>query len=122
MQTLHSHSTQNSLCKSPYRYSGQPIYALHEIIDESHDLILQVNSKKMPATEYVTGFSDLDYVCSVLQPGSLTVLASRPSMGKSTLALNIIQNLSVKNTIPTAIFSLEISKEQLAMRMLSSAA
>lgn len=122
MQTLHGHSMQNSLCKSPYHYIGQPIYALHEIIDESCDLILRVHSKKIPATEHATGFRDLDDTFSVLQPGSLTVIASRPSMGKSAFVQNIAQNLSVKNATPTAIFSLEMSKEQLVMRILSAAA
>jgi len=122
MSLLIRNSAGKPLDKVAYRYSGQPFYSLHEFIDNSYGTILQLHSGPGHITGHSTGFIDLDHMLNGLQPGNLIVLASRPSMGKSTLALNITQNLSVKHTIPTAIFSLEISKEQLAMRMLSSAA
>lgn len=102
-----------------YRYRGQPIYAVHEVVDESLEIIRQLHSQPNTVTGYPTGLTDLDNMLSGLQPGSLTVIASRPSMGKSALALNITRNLSVKKNIPVAIFSLEQAKEQLVMRMLS---
>lgn len=122
MQSIDNKSVLNPLCSPIYRYSGQPIYAVHEVVDKSLEIIRQLHSQPHTVTGYPTGLTDLDYLLSGLQPGSLTVIASRPSMGKSTLALNIIQSLSIKNTIPTAVFSLELAKEQLVMRMLLSIA
>ncbi|MCE1227723.1 MAG: DnaB-like helicase C-terminal domain-containing protein [Geobacteraceae bacterium] len=122
MQIFDDPTRQNSLCNTIYRYKGQPIHALHEFIDKSYEAMRQLNSNKNWVTGYPTGFIDLDHILSGLQPGSLIVLASRPSMGKSALALNILQNLSLNNTIPTAIFSLELSKEQLGIRLLTATA
>lgn len=69
-----------------------------------------------------TGFYDLDLLTSGLQKSDLIILAARPSMGKTAFALNIAQNVAVKAKIPVAIFSLEMSKEQLVQRMLCSEA
>ena len=66
-----------------------------------------------------TGFRDLDYTLAGLQPSDLILIAARPSMGKTALALNIAENVAVKKKIPTAIFSLEMSAELLAKRLLS---
>lgn len=122
MQSIDSQSALNPLCSPIYRYSGQPIYAVHEVVDESLEIVRQLHLQPRPVTGYPTGLTDLDYMLSGLQPGSLTVIASRPSMGKSAFALNIVQHLSIKSTIPTAVFSLELAKEQLVMRMLLSIA
>lgn len=122
MQTFDDPASQNSLCKAVYRYRGKPIYALHEIVDNAYESIHKLHSQEQHITGYSTGFIDLDHMFSGLQPGGLTVLASRPSMGKSALALNIVENLSVNGTVPTAIFSLEDSKEQLVIRILTSVA
>lgn len=69
-----------------------------------------------------TGFYELDNMTSGLQNSDLIILAARPSMGKTAFALNIAQNVSIRAKIPTAIFSLEMSKEQLVQRMLCSEA
>lgn len=69
-----------------------------------------------------TGFYDMDTMTSGLQKSDLIILAARPSMGKTALALNIAQNVAIKAKIPVAIFSLEMSKEQLVQRMLCSEA
>jgi replicative DNA helicase len=103
------------------QYDGYP---LHELIEDAYETIHNLHSKKVQITGYPTGFVDLDHITGGLQPGHLIVIASRPSMGKTTLAVNIAQNLSVKRNkkIATAIFSLEMSKEQLAMRIISATA
>ena len=67
-----------------------------------------------------THFYDLDNMTNGLQKSDLIILAARPSMGKTAFALNIAQNVAVKERVPVAIFSLEMSKEQLAKRMLCS--
>ena len=67
-----------------------------------------------------TGFVDLDRMTAGLQPGDLIIVAGRPSMGKTALALNIAEHVAVDNGLPVAIFSMEMSSTQLAMRMLGS--
>jgi len=67
-----------------------------------------------------TGYRDLDRETSGLQPGDLIIIAGRPSMGKTALALNMAEHVAVENKLPVAVFSMEMSGTQLAMRMLGS--
>jgi len=67
-----------------------------------------------------TGFVDIDTATLGLQPGELIIIAARPGVGKSTLALNIARNVAVESQLPVAIFSLEMTSELLALRLLSS--
>lgn len=90
------------------------------------DVVLSVIDKieaaarhKGTVTGLATGFYDLDYKTSGLQPSDLILIAARPSMGKTAFVLNLAQYMCVKNHVPTAIFSLEMSKDQLVNRMLS---
>ena len=69
-----------------------------------------------------TGFVDLDRMTAGLQAGDLVIIAGRPSMGKTALALNIAEHVAVDNGLPVAVFSMEMSGTQLAMRMLGSIA
>ena len=66
-----------------------------------------------------TGFYDLDYKTAGLQPSDLILIAARPSMGKTAFALNIAEYVALRSNITTAIFSLEMSQDQLAKRMLA---
>ena len=90
------------------------------------DVVLSVNDKielaakhKGTVTGLATGFYDLDYKTSGFQPSDLILVAARPSMGKTAFVLNLAQYIAVKNKVPTAIFSLEMSKDQLVNRLLS---
>ncbi len=67
-----------------------------------------------------TGFSDLDQKTSGLQPADLIIVAGRPSMGKTTIAMNMAENVALKSGMPVAVFSMEMPGEALAMRMMSS--
>jgi replicative DNA helicase len=67
-----------------------------------------------------TGFADLDNMTAGLQPSDLIIVAGRPSMGKTTLAVNFAENAAIKNQVPVAIFSMEMPGEHLALRMMSS--
>lgn len=67
-----------------------------------------------------TGFFELDEMLNGLQNGEMIIVAARPSMGKTAFAMNIIEHISADNKIPTAVFSLEMSKQQLAQRLLCS--
>ena len=69
-----------------------------------------------------TGYRDLDNITSGLQSGDLIIVAARPSMGKTAFCLNIAQRAAIRENAVVAVFSLEMSKEQLVMRMLSSQA
>ncbi len=93
---------------------------------KSSDLVMRVfeeiertmSSREGMVVGLPSGFKDLDSLTTGFQPGDLVILASRPSVGKTTFALNIMRFLSIEKKIPTAIFSLEMTKEQLAFRLL----
>ena len=73
-----------------------------------------------PITGVSTGFNDLDGMTSGMQPADLVVIAGRPSMGKTSFAMNIAENVAIKSKLPVAVFSMEMPGEALTMRMISS--
>jgi replicative DNA helicase len=91
---------------------------IREIVKESFRTIDQLAQSQGAATGVPTGFSDLDDRTSGLQKGDLIIVAARPSMGKTSLCLNIAQHASLKVGETVGVFSLEMSKEQLVLRML----
>jgi replicative DNA helicase len=93
---------------------------LKEIVKNSIETIDLLYQKKTHITGVPTGFIDFDSKTAGLQPSDLIVIAGRPSMGKSALALGMAEYAGVVEKIPTALFSLEMSKEQLVQRMLCS--
>ncbi len=97
-------------------------YPISKIIENNIDTLEERQGNKALVTGVPTGYTLLDNITSGFQKSDLLILAARPSMGKTALALNIARNVSVDANIPTAIFSLEMSKEQLSMRMLCSEA
>lgn len=94
----------------------QPL--LGQVVERIQELYDQENPSEI--TGVPTGFTDLDIMTSGLQPGDMIVVAGRPSMGKTAFALNIAEHVGVDLGLPVAIFSLEMSGPQLAMRFLSS--
>ncbi len=94
----------------------QPL--LGQVVDRIQELYDQDNPSDI--TGLPTGFVDLDKMTSGLQPGDMVVVAGRPSMGKTAFALNIAEHVGVELGLPVAIFSLEMSGPQIAMRFLSS--
>jgi replicative DNA helicase len=97
-------------------------YALKDILTDTYKAVEDAYENKAMVTGVPTGFKDLDKITAGFQPGELIVIAGRPGMGKTALALNLAQNACQQSQNPVAIFSLEMSKEQLALRMLSAAA
>ncbi len=91
---------------------------LRELIKDSIEMIDQLYQRKASVTGLATGFHDLDVQTAGLQSGDLIVMAGRPSMGKSALVSGIAEHAAVVERVPTAIFSLEMSKAQLVQRML----
>jgi len=100
----------------------QAFYPLSKLIDGNIDFLEEKQKNKSLVTGVPTGFTQLDNLTSGLQNSDLIILAGRPSMGKTALALNIARNAAVDHGVPVAIFSLEMSKEQLSLRMLCAEA
>jgi replicative DNA helicase len=100
----------------------QAFYPLSKLIDGNIDFLEEKQKNKSMVTGVPTGFTHLDNLTSGFQNSDLIILAARPSMGKTALALNIARNAAVDAGVPVAIFSLEMSKEQLSLRLLCSEA
>ena len=96
----------------------QSFYPMREIVKDGFKMIEKMFERKEMVTGVPTGYLELDRLTSGLQPSDLVVVAGRPSMGKTAFALCVAANAALKHKIPCAIFSLEMSKEQLAQRML----
>ena len=97
-------------------------YPIGKIIESNIDVLEERQGNRTLVTGVATGFTKLDELTAGLQKSDLVILAGRPGMGKTAFALNIAKNAAVDSNIPVAIFSLEMSKEQLSLRMLSSEA
>jgi replicative DNA helicase len=95
---------------------------IKEVLSETLEKIEYLANKKGTITGVPAFFTDLDRMTSGWQPSDLIILAARPAMGKTSFCLNIAQNAAIKGKIPVAIFSLEMSKEQLVQRLMSSEA
>lgn len=100
--------------------SGHAFTSLKDNIDEAWERLNKLNESKGALRGVPTGFHDLDQYLSGLQKSDLIILAARPSMGKTTLALDIARQAASKHGTPTVIFSLEMSTQQLVDRMLSA--
>lgn len=100
------------------RSSGDFV-SIKDIVIKSLDSIEAASKNKGSVTGIATGFYDLDYKMAGLQPSDLILIAARPSMGKTAFVLNIAEYVAVRSKITTAIFSLEMSKNQLVNRILS---
>lgn len=92
---------------------------IRQVVMNSLENIEKASRTKGSVTGLATGFTDLDYKTSGFQPSDLILVAARPSMGKTALVLNIAQHMAFKQNRHVAIFSLEMSKEQLMNRLLS---
>jgi len=101
------------------RHVKQDISSLETILGESFDRLDELHKDKGKLRGIPTGFKDLDKILAGLQRSDLFVLAARPSMGKTALALNIAHSVALKAGEPVLMFSLEMSKEQLVDRMLA---
>ena len=113
---------ERSIFEISEKRTKRSFYSIKEIVKSSFDSIEKLFEKPGMVTGVETGFRELDQITSGLQPSDLVIIAGRPSMGKTSLALDIARFAACKRKVPTAIFSLEMSKEQLGLRMLCSEA
>lgn len=111
--------SEKELFETSHRYVGQNVVSLEEILSESFDRLDELHKDKGKIRGVPTGFRDLDKILAGLQRSDLFILAARPSMGKTALALNLAHNVATKSGEPVLLFSLEMSKEQLVDRLLA---
>ncbi len=114
--------TETGILKVADQRIQQSFWRVGDIVQDSIKTIEHLYDKQEAITGVPTGYAQLDKITAGLQPSDLIILAARPAMGKTSLALSIAQWIGIHNRIPVAIFSLEMSKEQLVLRMLCSEA
>jgi len=98
------------------------LMGVKDLVKENYERLEKIFSEGRRITGLATGYPGLDNETAGLQPSELIILAARPSMGKTALALNIAENVALRQRQPVAIFSLEMSKESLLLRLLASEA
>ena len=114
--------TERMILEISRRQTSEGFISLHDLLLQTFAKIEKLYAKKGMITGVPTHFRDLDRITSGWQASDLIIIAGRPSMGKTALVLNMAQNAAVRSNISVAIFSLEMSKEQLVQRMLCSQA
>jgi replicative DNA helicase len=100
--------------------AGGGFASVKSLLTKAVDRIETLFGQDDPITGVATGFSDFDDMTAGLQPADLIIVAGRPSMGKTTFAMNIAENVAIGSKLPVAVFSMEMPGEALAMRMMSS--
>lgn len=111
--------TEKSIFNLLQNRGGGDYVPIKDVVINALDKIEKASKQKGSVTGIATGFVDLDYQMAGLQPSDLILIAARPSMGKTAFVLNIAQYVAIHSQLTTAIFSLEMSKEQLVNRMFS---
>lgn len=113
-------SAERKIFEVSQRKVGKAFAQIKDVLPETVDRIEKLSKERGKVTGIPTGYSELDRMTSGFQKSDLIILAARPSVGKTAFALNIAQNIGVHTEETVAIFSLEMSKEQLVQRMLSA--
>ncbi|ERJ18972.1 Replicative DNA helicase protein [Salinisphaera shabanensis E1L3A] len=102
------------------RRGGEGPQGLNSILTKAVNRIEKLVANEGSFSGLPTGLHNFDKMTNGLQPADLLILAGRPSMGKTSFAMNIVENVAIKEKVPVAVFSLEMSAEQLVIRMISS--
>ena len=113
---------EQSILEISRRQQRKGFIPLRNVLQDTFHAIEELYNNQGIVTGVRTGFRDFDRLTAGLQRSDLIILAGRPSMGKTALALNIARNAAVDEGVPTAVFSLEMAKEQLAIRLLCAEA
>jgi replicative DNA helicase len=98
----------------------QGFQSMGNLVVQLLDRVEEMSQNPNDITGVPTGFFDLDRMTSGMQAGDLIVLAARPSMGKTALAINIAENVALNEGLPVAVFSMEMGASQLAIRIVGS--
>jgi len=115
-------NAESRLFEVSQRHVTHDIVSLETVLSDSFDRLDELHKDKSKIRGVPTGFKDMDKKLAGFQPSDLIVLAARPSLGKTALALNLAQNIAARAGQPVLMFSLEMSKEQLVDRLLSAEA
>ncbi len=115
-------SAEQTLFEVSQKHLKQNFSPIREVLAESFDRLDALHKDKKQLRGLPTGYRALDNLLAGLQKADLIILAARPSIGKTSLAMNIAQNVAIKSGVPVGIFSLEMSKEQLIDRLLAGEA
>jgi len=115
-------SAEQAILEISRRQQRQGFVPLRSVLQETFQSIEELYAKQGTPSGIGTGFADFDHKTAGLQRSDLVIIAGRPSMGKTALALNIARNVAVNDSVPVAIFSLEMSRAQLATRLLCAEA
>jgi replicative DNA helicase len=94
------------------------VASLRELVDQAMTDLEQIQNRESAFAGLPTGFRDLDELLSGLQSGNLVIVAARPGVGKSSFATNVARNAAVESRVPVAMFSLEMSRWEIGMRLL----
>ncbi|RIL03438.1 MAG: replicative DNA helicase [Proteobacteria bacterium] len=121
VETFLDSTEQKILGVSDYRIKPA-FYRVSDVVQDSIKLVERLYDQKEPVTGVPSGYDELDRLTAGFQPSDLIIIAARPSMGKTSLALCIASNVGIYHKKPVALFSLEMSKEQIVLRMLCSEA
>ncbi len=113
---------EQSIFEIAEKNASREFAPLERLIRNNIGKLEELQGQKKLITGVTSGFSRLDELTSGFQPADLIILAARPGMGKTAFALNLARNAAVDAEVPTAVFSLEMSQEQLSMRMLCAEA
>lgn len=113
---------ETSLFAVSQRYLSQNFIPIKSVLSEAFDRIDELHRESGKLRGISTGFADLDSILAGLQKSDLIIIAARPSVGKTTLALDIARHVAVEERAPVGLFSLEMSKEQLIDRVLCTQA
>lgn len=111
--------TEKKVFNLVQRRNTEEFVPIRQVVMDAMDKIEKASHNRGPVTGLATGFIDLDYRTAGMQPSDLILIAARPSMGKTAFVLNIAQHMAFKENQTVAIFSLEMSKEQLVNRLFS---
>ncbi|HEV3232167.1 MAG TPA: replicative DNA helicase, partial [Candidatus Dormibacteraeota bacterium] len=115
-------AAETEIMNLAHERTTQDAVPIASALKETWDRIERLHENPDQAPGVRTGFFKLDEMTGGLQPGTLTILAARPSMGKTSLALNIAQHAAMKERVPVAVFSLEMSRWELTHRLLAGEA
>jgi len=113
-------NAENSVFQLAEERIRHGLVGIRDVVRENFERISQIYKEGKRVTGLSTGYHGLDNMTSGLQPSELIILAARPSMGKTAFALNLAENIALRDKKSVAIFSLEMSKESLLLRLLSS--
>ena len=113
---------EQKLFKISQKYLKQNFVPIKSVLTEAFDRIDELHKQKGKLRGLATGFKDIDNLLAGLQKSDLIVLAARPSVGKTSLALDIARKVATREKVPVGLFSLEMSKEQLVDRLLCAEA